>query len=101
MILHGPFDGPKRLNKVTVDSKLGKLECEGISAQDQTKFQDLKITHDSTYTIRLHQNAPFGVVAWEAKRNVERDGQFVATLTETMNLSDLGKDAKTAIPDAK
>ena len=99
-MLHGPFEAPKKLDKVTLDSKLGRLECEGISAQEKTDAQG-GVSSDSTYTIRLHEKAPFGVVAWEGETKVSRDGQSLGTMTVKLKLSDFGKHAKSSIPDAK
>ena len=98
-MLHGPFEAPKKLDKVTLDSKLGRLECEGISAQEKTDQAGTSL--DSTYTIRLHEKAPFGVVAWEGETKVSKDGQSLGTMSLKLKLSDFGKDAKSSIPDAK
>ena len=59
------------------------------------------MTIDSTYSIRLHKKAPFGVVTWEAEAKVERDGQGLGTMTMKMKVLDFGTDAKSVIPDAK
>jgi hypothetical protein len=96
--LHGPFDAPQKLDKALVESKLGKLECEGISAHERTTD---RVTLDSRYVIRLHRDAPFGVVTWEAEMKLDLNGNSLGTMTTKATLSDFGKDAKSAIPEAK
>ena len=98
--LHGPIKTSEKLDKVAVESKLGKLECEGITAQEKTDAGG-NGSYDSTYTIRLHATAPFGVVTYENTMKVERDGKSQGTMTGKMKLLDFGKDAKSALPDSK
>ena len=98
--LHGPFETTKELEPVRIDSKLGKLECKGITASEKIE-QGGGVTIHSTYLIRLHNKAPFGVVSWEAKWKVEQDGQALGTMTMKMKVADFGTDAKSMIPDAE
>jgi hypothetical protein len=98
--LHGPFKTSEKLDNVAVESKLGKLECEGLTFQEKTG-EPGKVSSDSTSTIRLHATAPFGVVTHEITIKFERDGQSLGTMTLKMKLSDFGKDAKSALPDSK
>jgi len=98
--LHGPFETIKELEAVRIDSKLGRLDCKGISANEKIK-QGGSVTIDSTYSIRLHKKAPFGVVTWESEGKVERDGQALGTMTLKMKIADVGTDAKSVIPRAK
>lgn len=98
--LHGPFRKVKKLDKVPITTKLGKLECAGIRASEVVD-QSRGVTVDTTYTIRLHKKAPFGVVTWEAETTFEKDGDPLGTGTMELKLLDFGKDAKSAIPDAR
>ena len=60
VLLAGPLKDLKKLDKQTVESKLGKLECEGLTGQTHLKSGNEEV--DVTYTVRLHDRAPFGVV---------------------------------------
>lgn len=97
--LHGPFETAKKLDKVSIDGKLGKLACEGVVASERSEKGG--VTLDSTYRIRLHSKAPFGVVTWQAELKLARDGQVFGTMTMTMKLIDFGTNAESAIPDTK
>ena len=96
--LHGPFEMHRLLPKALVESKLGSRECLGVSAEEKIEGG---VTANSKYVIRLHKDAPFGVVTWDAEMNLERDGMALAKMTTTATLSDFGKDAKSVIPEAR
>jgi len=98
--LYGAFKTPKTLDKVIVESKLGKLECEGVTSQEKWSINP-SIIYDFTYVIRLHETAPFGVVSHETTRATERDGIPGGAMIGTLKLVDFGKDAKSAIPESK
>jgi hypothetical protein len=51
--------------------------------------------------IRVHPDAPFGVVTLEVESKLEQNGQPLATMTTKMTLSGFGKNAKSKIPEAK
>jgi hypothetical protein len=51
--------------------------------------------------IRLHKDAPFGVVTWDAEMKLERDGKNLGIMANKATLSDFGNDAKSVIPEAK
>ncbi|QDT46378.1 hypothetical protein Pan258_03970 [Symmachiella dynata] len=97
--LHGPFEKVQKLDKVPVDSKLGKVDCDGYSASEEVEMGTILM--NSQYTIRLHKSAPFGVVTWEAETEVSQEGQPLGTMITQLKLSDFGKDAKSAIPDTE
>jgi hypothetical protein len=99
-MLHGPFQMPEKLDKVPVESKLGKLECEGLVAREKTDDTQSKVSYDSKYTIRLHPDAPFGVVTWQHEMKGLRDGQPQRTVNLELKLADYGKNAKSALPDS-
>jgi len=97
--LHGPFKSENELDAVRIDSKLGELECKGISAFEKIEQQS-GVTLESNFTIRLHENSPFGVISWVSEVNVQRPGQFLGTMKLELKLVDAGTNAKSAIPDA-
>ncbi len=100
LFLPGPFKTSEKLDKVAVESKLEKLEYEGLTAHEKTDHPG-NLSLDSTYIIRLHPTAPFGVVTYENTTKVERGGQSEGTVTMKLKLVDFGKDAKSALPDSK
>ena len=99
-ILHGPFESQRELEPVRIESKLGELDCAGISAFDVLDLGN-GVTMESNYIIRRHEKAPFGVVTMEGERRVRRAGEFLGTMTMKMTLIDCGTDAQSILPDAK
>ena len=96
--LHGPYDMLERLERTPVESKLGKTDCAGVKGTDRLSLHDT--TWEFTYTIRLHDKSPFGVVAWQAQIASKR-GDEEAGATRTLRLTDFGTDASSIFPDAK
>lgn len=99
MFLHGPYKEWQHVPDEVIESKLGEQNCEGIRATETTKRRN--ISDDAEYIIRLHPEAPFGVVQWKVHRKIERDGQPDGTIDHELTLSDFGTGAKTALPDEK
>ena len=97
--MHGPYENIEKLEPLFIETKLGKLLCEGIKAHERTDQGGALF--DSTFTIRLHESAPFGVVAWEGKSKVEQNGKDLGSMTMKLKVKDFGKDAKSGIPEAK
>jgi hypothetical protein len=100
-ILHPPFVGEKKLDKTVVDCKLGKVECEGMAAEETEKHEGSDIQYNSSYTIYLHPKAPFGVAAWQTVNRVRRGEELLGTRKLQMTLIDFGKDAKSCISDGQ
>ena len=98
--LHGPFDKPESLAKARITSKLGERECAGITASEHTDDLTRRTASDSKYTLRLHKDAPFGVVTWEHDVTATAGDQVLSTMTTTLKLSDFGKGAKSEMPDS-
>ena len=107
-ILAGPAKDAKHLDKLAVESKLGKLACEGvvgsieIQAPDATKIRCLMET-------RLHPDAPFGLVTshWAVtfmSTDKSKEGARateVGTMEMNLKLIDFGDKAVSEMPDAK
>ena len=95
--LAGPFADAKTLKAKTIDSRLGKLDCKGVTGSTQFKLgsQDQKYS----FTSRLNDKAPFGVVACELKIEITQNGQQQGTGTLTFKAAKVGKDAVTGIPN--
>jgi hypothetical protein len=97
--LAGPVQDERRLEKQLAESKLGALECEGVTGWIQYKEGDLQAK--VTFETRLHEKAPFGVVSCRMQFEVRRDGKVLQTIDATAKLTDFGTDARTALPDHK
>jgi hypothetical protein len=95
--LAGPFDDAKKLEAETIDSGLGKLKCKGVTGSMQ--FQQGTLDHSYTFTNRLNDKAPFGVVASEMKFEMMSNGQLIGSGTMTIKVAKVGKDAATEIPN--
>ena len=93
--LSGPLDDVKQLDKKTIDTKLGKLECAGLTARKDYAQGDAKT--NVKFETRLHDKAPFGVVSSTLHYQTTRArGPEGGTLA--LDFDDAGKDAKSAIP---
>ena len=93
--LSAPLDNVKKLDKKTLDTKLGKLECPGLAGQRDYAQGDANTT--VKFETRLHDKAPFGVVSSTLHYQTPRArGPEAGTLT--LDLDDTGKDAKSALP---
>jgi hypothetical protein len=97
--LAGPFKDERKLDKQLVESRLGELQCEGVTGWIQYKEGDLSTK--VKFETRLHEKAPFGVVRSRLQFEVTRDGKVQQTIDATLELTDFGTDAKTALPDHK
>jgi hypothetical protein len=98
LILPGPFAAAKKLPKKTIDSKLGKLKCEGHTGTHvDESAQDYR--SERTYKTWLHEKAPFGVVAADVISKTYHNGEYVREFTLTLRLVEVGKGAKTELPE--
>jgi hypothetical protein len=96
IVLAGPWKDAKTLDKAEVDCKLGKLLCEGVQSSREFKLRRegvLKCMQE----VRLHPDAPFGVVGgrWVI------DAPRAPNMEWTLKLKDVGEKAESKIPDAK
>ena len=97
MFLCGPATDAKKLKAIAVETKNGKLECAGIEGSRMIKQGDEEI--EIKTTTRLNDKVPFGVAATTLRLNVVRGGK--RTITIKMTGAEIGKDAKSVLPDLK
>ena len=96
--LSGPLRDVKELDKKTIDTKLGMLECPGITAHNVYKQGEATTTVE--FETRLHDKAPFGVVSSKLKYDSKRgDNEEKGTLA--LDLEETGQDAKSSLPDSR
>jgi hypothetical protein len=100
IILPGVLQDAKKLPKKVIDSKLGKLECAGHTG---THASEPARDHKSeiTYETWLHEKAPFGVVASHVSAKTFQNGEYVRTWTMTLRVVEVGKGAKSELPDQR
>ena len=96
IILPGPLTDAKKLPKKKIDSKLGKLECEG---QTGTRVLEPSkdYTSEVTYETWLHEKAPFGVLACRITVKTFHNGEYLRTFTMSALLVEVGKGAKSEL----
>ena len=114
LILSGPPKDARPLDKEEVDSKLGKLACEGVSGV--LEFKEQRTTIRITPETRLNAKAPFGVVGsrWTIERGMEAGTKSegdaktkqIAKIRSSrqewnLKLTDFGDGAKSELPDAQ
>jgi len=97
--LSGPLTDSMDLGVAEVESGIGKLECKGVSGS--LKINDGRNDVEITMESRLHEMAPFGVVASNMKFQVKRDGEDRESGTIKFKLAEVGQDAKSALPDSQ
>jgi hypothetical protein len=97
--LAGPAADAKKLPKEVIDSKLGKLECEGVTGThtfDQGQ-EKVEFKHET----RLNDKAPFGVVQSRMEFKVERNGMARESGVLKLDVLEITQGAKSELPDNK
>jgi hypothetical protein len=94
--LAGPLRDERKLEKQLVESKLGALECEGVTGW--MEYEEGYVHMKVTFETRLHEKAPFGVVFSRMTFEMTRDGKVRQTVDATLKLTEFGTDAETALP---
>ena len=96
--LSGPLKDVKKLKQEVVASKLGELPCEGSTGRLEFKQGDNHIAAE--IEARLHDKAPFGVVAWRIELGLfSRDGLLRESVYMTLKLAEFDKNAKSELPN--
>jgi hypothetical protein len=100
IILSGPLQDGERLATAEIDSKLGKLACEGVRGTlklNSSRGDALPdIYQKCELENRMHAASPFGVVTsrWTLH-------SVNGTLVWHLTLVDIGENAASKMPDAK
>jgi len=101
LALAGPLKDAKPLPKAEVESKLGRLQCEGVTG---TVELNRAVGAPMRWVMenRLHPDAPFGVVSGRWKSGlVTADGAQNRGIEYTLKVTDFGDKAVSEMPDAK
>ena len=96
MLLSGPLDGVEKLEPIEVESVLGKLLCSGIKGTKAFIHESKSREYSHTATYRLHEKAPFGVVAAELESSVTR-GEPQQSWTLKCRLVEHGTNADSSL----
>jgi hypothetical protein len=94
----GEMEEVKKLPKKMVASKLGRLECEGVTGKLMQETRPRGGSSKSTFEARLHKKAPFGTVTRRWQLDFVRDNKVVSTFTSASTLVDFGTGAKSELP---
>jgi len=97
--LAGPAADAKALPKEVLDTKLGKLECEGVVGTH--KFEQGNEKVEIKQQTRLSDKAPFGVVQCRMEFKVERNGNPAETGLMTLSVLEVTQGATSELPDRK
>jgi hypothetical protein len=109
IIASGPLQDSKPLKRKVIETKLGKLTCEGVSGQlilkgasvsvknGEVTRRDMKLSVENYFSDKV----PFGVAFSRMRAGVDM-GEMPATLLEAeFILQAVGTDAKSQLPDRK
>ena len=99
LYLADPPNKPGEIEKIEIDSKLGKLQCVGASGELEFKRRSGAVTFN--FENRLHSKAPFGVVNCVWNFVERRDGEVFETSRMKLTLTDTGAAARSELPDSK
>jgi tetratricopeptide (TPR) repeat protein len=99
--LPGQLAEVRKLDPKTIEWNDRRLLCAGISGRTEAPFSNPNTGGDEfSYEIRLHKDIPFGVVSQRCDwRRRGAEGQLIAHRVWTFTLAEVGKDAKSSIPD--
>ena len=95
--LAGPPQNPGELEKIEIDTPIGKLACPAVTGTRDVEQGNGTTT--ITFENRLHEKSPFGVVGavWKFERKM--NGQVVGTGTTRITLVDTGTTALSELAD--
>ncbi|MBM4070097.1 MAG: hypothetical protein FJ271_14260 [Planctomycetes bacterium] len=98
--LCGPFMNAKKLPAMEIDTKVGKFTCTGVTGS--IKIEQDKTVVEVVFDNRLSDKAPFGVVSSNMKYKATRaDGETRDQGTVSLKLVEVGKNAKSDLPDSQ
>jgi hypothetical protein len=105
LILSDPLRDAKPLPRVEVESKLGKVLCNGVAGSLDIDL--MSRTRRAMLEDRLHADAPFGLVSshgyfeTELMQEVGEIKEGIVRVEWDITLSDFGDNATSEMPDAK
>jgi hypothetical protein len=99
ILLAGPMQDAKPLDKAEVDSKLGqKVPCEGVAGTVDYAMKDGKKMQCKMEN-RVHEQSPFGIVAATWTVEIKKENDSEGGMEWSIVLSDIGENAKSELPD--
>lgn len=97
--LREPLADEARVEAGRIECMFGEVDCVGLAGTERGVEPLTGIVTESKFLLRLHPDAPFGVAAWEHELKLSKDEPF-GTTTTRLRLVKVGKDGKSALPDA-
>lgn len=82
-----------------IENKLGKLTCEQVTGRETKTQGQAEIA--ATIETSMNVTSPFGVVAYEYRKERKRSGESLGTRITILKLADAGKDAKREIGESR
>jgi hypothetical protein len=109
LLVSGPLQDTKALKKKVIDTKLGRLTCEGLSGSLTLKGAAISVQDDKVTTgnvkVRVqnyfHEKAPFGVVTSHLEIEYPDLGKGKSSAKADLTLFQVRTNAKTELPDQK
>jgi hypothetical protein len=103
IVLSRPWKNVKQLDKIEVESKLGKLQCEGVQGllELPMRKQNGMMLMRCKLESRLHPDSPFGVVSSRWTIRTPEASPTQATMEWDLKLVDIGDDARSKILEGK
>jgi hypothetical protein len=109
LVAGSPLQNARALKKKVIETKLGKLTCEGLSGSLTLKGTSKRVNNGKVTTgdgkVRVetyfHNNAPFGVVTSRWNFEFEDLGEGKNFAQSDLTLIEVGTGAKSELPDQK
>jgi hypothetical protein len=96
VFLGGPLENVAPLAPQNIETKLGPFEAGGLTGTQE--FDDGKLTTRIAHKLRLHDTAPFGVIAADLQFEVRREGEEQGIGRLHLKLVETGTNAASALP---
>lgn len=109
LLVTGPLQDAKSLDKKVIDTKLGKLTCKGLSGSLTLKGAAVSVKNGNISTgdlqVRvqnhLHDKAPFGVLTSHLEVAFPDLGNGKGSAEVDLTLIEVGAGARSKLPDQK
>lgn len=98
IFLCGPLTNVVSLPNVSVETKLGKLDCPVVTGRYEYDVNGI-LAIRGTFEKQLHKKAPFGVVAMRVTIEAMQHGVGYEPTTWSLKWLDAGTNAKSEMPD--
>ncbi len=95
----GPLSDVKKLGSAKIKTGLGTLDCQGISGTRNIKQGTTEL--HVQYETRMTDKSPYGIASGNFKVKETRNGMERPSTTMEFTLKEIGKNAKSTLPDKR